>query len=127
MFPSFSSNFQENWTIFQGYLSLEGLANRITPFSFNSAIPNPDLLYENLMNNFSFGGLKDNPDMLLDENVHRQFSTLVNVYSMAMIISFRLYVEHWHVDVVPVGDGAGVVPDAELLVPVAAVLALDVV
>ena len=76
---------EDNYKIFQGYLSLEGLARRITPFSFNSAIPNPDLLYDNLMNKFSFGGLKDNPDMLLDENVHKQFSTLVNIYSNAII------------------------------------------
>ena len=37
-----------------------------------------------MMNQFAFGGLKQNPDMLLDENVHRQFITLVNIYSMAI-------------------------------------------
>ena len=77
---------QDYYNTFGEFLSLEGLAYRITPFSFKSgnSIPNPDLLYENLMNNFSFGGLKDNPDMLLDENVHRSFNTLVFVYSEAI-------------------------------------------
>ena len=73
-------------TIRDKYLSLEGLAYRVTPFDFTGTnnIPNPDLLFDNLMNKFAFGGLKQNPDMLLDENVHRQFITLVNIYSMAI-------------------------------------------
>ena len=77
---------RDYYSDYQRHLSLEGLAYRITPFEFASAntIPNPDLLFENMMNHFAFGGLKQNPDMLLDENVHRQFITLVNIYSMAI-------------------------------------------
>ena len=77
---------RDYYSDYQRNLSLEGLAYRITPFEFASAntIPNPDLLFDNLMNKFAFGGLKQNPDILLDENVHRQFITLVNIYTMAI-------------------------------------------
>ncbi|HCE86070.1 MAG TPA: hypothetical protein DEO99_07925, partial [Bacteroidetes bacterium] len=74
------------------YLSLEGLAYRVTPFDFkgSSNIPNPDLLFDNLMNKFAFGGLKKNPEMLLDMHVQRAYSGLIRTYIQALeVLSFK--------------------------------------
>lgn len=62
------------------YLSLEGMAYRITPktgglFSKGETV-NIDRTYDNLMHKFKWGGIAENPNIYLDENNLRMTSTL---------------------------------------------------
>ena len=65
---------QDNEANLSGYLQLEGLARRITPFRQPDGACDADRMYDNMMNRFKYGNLSQ-PGLYLDETTLRMCFT----------------------------------------------------
>ena len=65
---------EDNEANLTGYLQLEGLARRITPFPQPEGACDADRMYDNMMNRFRFGNLSQ-PGLYLDETTLRMCFT----------------------------------------------------
>ena len=64
----------ENYAGLDRHLVLEGLASRVTPFTFDDEVVDTEKMYDNLMHKFRYGGL-EHDGIYLDQTIMRMCHT----------------------------------------------------